>query len=153
MIDAPVVELRTALGFPGMAVLQFAFDPEGEDRSHEPENLGGRQVVYTGTHDNDTVVGWWSDLPIRRRREAERAWRAAGVEEAGVRVVDDPAGARGPLQVGHGAGAGRAVVGLGGADEHTRHRRHLVVAMDPGVLTTDHAVRLREVTEASGRTP
>ena len=153
VIDAPVVELRTALGFPGMAVLQFAFDPDGEDRSHEPENLRHDQVVYTGTHDNDTVAGWWATLPVRRRREAERAWRAAGVDDM------DPVWAM--IRLAHTTPCRLAMVqaqdvlSLGSEARMNTPGTAATWSwrMDPGMLTTDHAVRLREITEESGRTP
>ncbi len=44
-------------GFPGMKVLQFAFNPD-EESPYLPHNFNGHCVVYTGTHDNDTVLGW-----------------------------------------------------------------------------------------------
>jgi 4-alpha-glucanotransferase len=60
-VITPEVEgLRNEFDFPGMAILQFAFgnDPQAPDfkRHNYPHHL----VAYTGTHDNDTVVGWWS---------------------------------------------------------------------------------------------
>ena len=58
-IDQPVIELRKALGLPGMAVLQFGFEPAYQYNTHDLDNLEDDQVVYTGTHDNDTVCGWW----------------------------------------------------------------------------------------------
>jgi 4-alpha-glucanotransferase len=58
LITHEVEELRDALGFPGMRVLQFAFDGD-ENNPHLPENHAENSVVYTGTHDNDTVRGWW----------------------------------------------------------------------------------------------
>lgn len=152
VIDASVVELRTGLGFPGMAVLQFAFDPDGEDRSHEPENLRYDQVVYTGTHDNDTVVGWWSTLPVRRRREAERAWRAAGIDEG------DPAWSM--IRLAHAAPCRLAMAqaqDLLSLGSEARMNTPGTAAtwswrLGPGMLTADLAARLRAVTEESGRT-
>ncbi|XP_068637582.1 4-alpha-glucanotransferase, chloroplastic/amyloplastic [Aristolochia californica] len=61
VITEDVVQLRKAIGAPGMAVLQFAFG-SGPDNPHLPHNHEQDQVVYTGTHDNDTVVGWWENL-------------------------------------------------------------------------------------------
>lgn len=49
-------------GFPGMKVLQFAFS-NGEDSEYLPHNYNRNCVVYTGTHDNDTVLGWAESLP------------------------------------------------------------------------------------------
>jgi 4-alpha-glucanotransferase len=59
IITPEVVALRDELGFPGMKVLQFAFDGNA-DNSFLPYNFHTPQcVVYTGTHDNDTTVGWY----------------------------------------------------------------------------------------------
>lgn len=59
MITQEVIELRDELGFPGMKVLQFAFDGN-PDNSFLPYNYDTSNcVVYTGTHDNDTTVGWF----------------------------------------------------------------------------------------------
>ena len=52
-----VRELLADSGFPGMKVLQFAFDSR-EDSDYLPHNYGRNCVVYTGTHDNDTILGW-----------------------------------------------------------------------------------------------
>jgi 4-alpha-glucanotransferase len=59
VITAGVEELRTEFGLPGMKVLQFAFDGSS-DNPYLPERHGEQSVVYTGTHDNDTTLGWWS---------------------------------------------------------------------------------------------
>jgi 4-alpha-glucanotransferase len=61
VITAPVVRLRHELGLPGMVVLQFQLG--GRKRNpHRPENHPQQAVAYTGTHDNDTALGWWSSL-------------------------------------------------------------------------------------------
>ena len=57
-IDDAVYELRDAFEFPGMAVLQFGFD-QSQTNEHTPCNLRNHSVVYTGTHDCDTTLGWW----------------------------------------------------------------------------------------------
>ncbi len=57
VITPEVHALRDRFGFPGMRVLQFAFNG-GPDNPHLPHNYPPNCVVYTGTHDNDTVVGW-----------------------------------------------------------------------------------------------
>ena len=49
-------------GFPGMKVLQFAFDPR-EESDYLPHNYTSHSVVYTGTHDNETSVGWFQTAP------------------------------------------------------------------------------------------
>jgi len=59
IITEDVVTLRKQLGFPGMKVLQFAFDGN-LDNYFLPQNFESPEcVVYTGTHDNDTTVGWY----------------------------------------------------------------------------------------------
>jgi 4-alpha-glucanotransferase len=71
VITDDVVALRDGLGLPGMAVLQFAFDG-ADDNPHLPARHVPNQVVYTGTHDNDTAVGWFEALePEARARVLE----------------------------------------------------------------------------------
>ena len=57
-----VFGLLEKCGFPGMKVLEFAFNP-WEDNMYLPHNCGKDSVVYTGTHDNDTVRGWADCMP------------------------------------------------------------------------------------------
>ncbi len=59
-ITPSVRELLKRTGYPGMAVLQFGFDPEEESR-YLPHNIEKNSVVYTGTHDNDTAIGWMEE--------------------------------------------------------------------------------------------
>jgi len=64
VITPEVVALRERFGFPGMRILQFAFDRGeagrlGADNRFLPHNHSADSVVYTGTHDNDTTRGWW----------------------------------------------------------------------------------------------
>lgn len=68
-VITPDVELlRDALGFPGMRVLQFAF-AEGPENNHLPHNYVANCAVYTGTHDNDTTVGWFRSGKGREARK------------------------------------------------------------------------------------
>ncbi|MDP3387936.1 MAG: 4-alpha-glucanotransferase [Eubacteriales bacterium] len=57
-----VYQLIKDSGFPGMKVLQFAFDPR-EASDYLPHNYSQNSVVYTGTHDNETSVGWFDTIP------------------------------------------------------------------------------------------
>jgi 4-alpha-glucanotransferase len=68
-ITPDVTQLRTYCGFPGMKILQFGF---GGDATAEflPHNYARDAVVYTGTHDNDTAVGWWNNATERERAYA-----------------------------------------------------------------------------------
>jgi 4-alpha-glucanotransferase len=60
VITEEVEAIRHRFLYPGMAILQFAFgtDPQGPD--FRPHNYPRERVAYTGTHDNDTTVGWWT---------------------------------------------------------------------------------------------
>jgi 4-alpha-glucanotransferase len=60
VITPEVERLRHRFGFPGMAILQFAFGKDPQAPDFKPHNYTHHRVAYTGTHDNDTVVGWWN---------------------------------------------------------------------------------------------
>jgi 4-alpha-glucanotransferase len=70
VITPQVDALRDQLGFPGMRVLQFAFGDDPKARDYQPHNYPRECLVYTGTHDNDTMVGWFaSDAGAGTTRE------------------------------------------------------------------------------------
>lgn len=69
IIPDEVIELRRQHGLPGMAVMQFGFDGVSEENPHHPSTIQDDQVVYTGTHDNNTTVGWWAELDEGTRRK------------------------------------------------------------------------------------
>lgn len=75
-ITDDVHELREALGFPGMKILQFAFGGTPRDNEFAPFNIERNAVVYPGTHDTETIRGWFEDglwnSMNRPREEAER---------------------------------------------------------------------------------
>jgi 4-alpha-glucanotransferase len=60
VITPEVEAIRHEFGFPGMAILQFAFGNDPQAPMFKPHNYVHELVAYTGTHDNDTVVGWWA---------------------------------------------------------------------------------------------
>ena len=60
-ITEEVNKLRTITGLPGMAVMQFAFGSEA-DNAYLPHNLEANCVAYSGTHDNNTSIGWYQAL-------------------------------------------------------------------------------------------
>lgn len=60
VITPEVEALRKQFDFPGMAILQFAFGNDPQAPDFKPHNYVHHRVAYTGTHDNDTVVGWWN---------------------------------------------------------------------------------------------
>jgi 4-alpha-glucanotransferase len=75
-----VIALRDALEIPGMKVLQFAFGDANPQNPFLPHNYVPRSVVYTGTHDNDTTVGWFASLPEVERDFVRRYVNADGHE-------------------------------------------------------------------------
>jgi len=61
VITPEVTGLRDRFGLPGMRILQFAFG--GDSKNHDlPHNYVQNSVAYTGTHDNDTTIGWWRSV-------------------------------------------------------------------------------------------
>ena len=131
VITEDVHELRDALGFPGMVVLRWSLSGPA-DNPHRLENHRVNQVVYTSTHDTDTLAGFAGD---------EDAWPL--VEQA---LSSPCALAIVPAQ---------DVLGLG--SEARMNRPGEVGAanwqwrLEPGQLTHAHATRLRAAAEASGR--
>jgi len=88
VITPDVEQLRVSFGLPGMRVLQFGFDGS-PDNPHLPQNYQRDLVAYTGTHDNDTTVGWFRSL---QPHDAERIAYflrsdAAGIPDAMARAV------------------------------------------------------------------
>jgi 4-alpha-glucanotransferase len=84
-VITPEVEgLRRQFGFPGMSLLQFAFGNDPQGPSFRPHNYSRELVAYTGGHDNDTTVGWWTSAgvgestrnaeDIRKEREFTRVY-------------------------------------------------------------------------------
>ena len=69
VITPDVEALRKKFGFPGMRILQFAFAGDASDR-FLPHNHENDTVVYPGTHDNDTVAGWWAGATDHERHFA-----------------------------------------------------------------------------------
>ena len=127
VITPEVEALRHQFGFPGMAILQFAFGTDPQAPDFRPHNYPRNLVVYTGTHDNDTTVGWWTG-------GAGHSTRSTGRHRAGARLrapISAPRRRRGALGlhsrragVGGGyrdrPGAGPARPGQRGADESAR---------------------------------
>lgn len=76
-----VVQLRRDTGLPGMAVLQFAFGGKA-DNFYLPHNLEPNSVLYPGTHDNDTTLGWYASANESMRDHVRRYFRISGHEIA-----------------------------------------------------------------------
>ena len=70
LITPEVDALRLALGLPGMKVLQFGFNSKGA-HIHLPHRFTPSTVAYTGTHDNNTTLGWWQEAARPERKAVE----------------------------------------------------------------------------------
>jgi 4-alpha-glucanotransferase len=152
VITEPVTRLRRELGFPGMVVLQFAFDPDDPQGPHRLERHERDSVVYTGTHDHDTLRGWWESAPAAMRAEARSAWTAAGLDErepwwALLRLAFSSPARLAMVQA-------QDVLGLGSEARMNipgRATGSWRWRMADGALTREHARRLRAATEEAGR--
>ncbi len=83
--EAAVTELLKQTGFPNMKVLQFAFGT-GWQNAFLPPNFDENCVCYTGTHDNNTVMGWYEKAPLRERVFFDRMAPLKG-ESAALRMI------------------------------------------------------------------
>lgn len=71
LITPEVLELRDKFEFPGMKILHFAFGG-GPDNPYLPFNIDRNCVIYTGTHDNNTTIGWFNQIPDYERENVLR---------------------------------------------------------------------------------
>jgi 4-alpha-glucanotransferase len=150
VITPAVTRLRESLGLPGMAVLQFGFDPDEQPSPHHPGQHRANQVLYTGTHDNDTLRGWFESLPA----DQVGALRALGIRGSEpwwslIEVAQASPARLCMLQaqdvLGLGSEARMNMPGTAGGQWRWR--------LQPGQLTAAHARRLRSIAAASGRLP
>ena len=79
VITEDVIEMRESFNLPGMKILVFAFDTDA-DNIFLPHNYTRDYVVYTGTHDNDTVLGWYKRVDERERDFARRYLARDGLD-------------------------------------------------------------------------
>lgn len=148
-VNDRVRRLLTAVGYPGMRVLSFGFGG-GEDNPHLPANYVTNSVVYTGTHDNDTVRGWIGTADDAALTQARQL--------LGFDKPED-----GPAAFVHAVLASRAdtamipmqdVLGLGGWARMNRPGtigNNWLWRMAPGAATPELAQRLRRENEATNR--
>ncbi|MBS1843587.1 MAG: 4-alpha-glucanotransferase [Actinobacteria bacterium] len=80
-ITPPVERLRHELNLPGMAVMQFAFDPDEPKSPYKLPRHEENDVVYTGTHDHDTARGWYESLKPTERDDFEREVTETGIDD------------------------------------------------------------------------
>jgi 4-alpha-glucanotransferase len=86
LITPDVLALRNDFGLPGMRVLQFAFDGDAAN-PHRPYLHERASVVYTGTHDNDTTLGWYSQLDAATAARVNLYLGAGSMPEALIRAA------------------------------------------------------------------
>jgi 4-alpha-glucanotransferase len=150
LITEEVEALRDELALPGMRVLQFAFGGDDPQNPHVPGNYVHNAVAYTGTHDNDTALGWYADAGIDTRQavqtltggDGDMHWRMVETvlkSEAGWAVM--------PLQdvLGLGGQARMNTPGVAEGNWAWRFRE--------GELTRGIADHLATLVRASGRAP
>jgi 4-alpha-glucanotransferase len=146
-ITQEVHDLRDSQGFAGMRILQFGFSTP--DSPHLPHRFRPHTVVYTGTHDNDTARGWFSQATAAERAQARMylgedvndiAWALireayTSVAETAIVPVQDI------LNLGSEARMNRPGAGL----DNWSWR------LQPASLTPEHAAKLRRLAEITGR--
>jgi 4-alpha-glucanotransferase len=147
-VITPAVErLRDALGYPGMAIVQYHFDPD----PHSPHNLANHrehQVVYTGTHDHDTLRGWYESLPPDRRAAVDA--QIGDGDEPHWRLIELAFSSRAMLAMVQ----TQDVLGLGSEGRMNMPGTAAGAwkwRLREGALTPDLARRLRAASEAAGR--
>jgi 4-alpha-glucanotransferase len=86
-ITPDVHELRDHYGFPGMIVLQFAFNDDHYDNPYKPENHRENAIAYLGTHDNNTCRGWLDDELDEHARRRLQGYTDAQAGPEGVRAM------------------------------------------------------------------
>ncbi len=146
VITPRVHQLRDELGIPGMVVMQFGYGGRPSNL-HRLENHPRRSVVYVGTHDCDTALGWWRTLSARERRATglpgiEPPWE---LTEAALSTRAELAIVQAQDIIGLGSEARMNMPGTSKGNWRWQLR--------PGQLTRRHAARLRELTAAAGRLP
>ncbi len=155
VITPPVARLRDELGLPGMLVLQFGFDAHDRHSPHRFENHAENRVIYTGTHDHDTIRGWYESLDSERRDEV-----AAELRRRGISLTRHPWWALTRLALASPARLAviqaQDVLGLGSEARMNNPARaggSWRWRLERGALTSTLARRLRDATEQAGRLP
>jgi len=147
-VTPEVDALREQFCLPGMKVLQFAFSSDASNR-FLPHNYTNNFVVYTGTHDNDTTVGWFRSAPDTERAYAQRYLGRSGEDIAwdlirlGSSSVADTFIVPAQDLLSLGSEARMNYPGRGEGNWRWR--------LQPGQLTPDVWERLRDLTATYGR--
>jgi 4-alpha-glucanotransferase len=149
-VITPAVErLRAQLAMPGCAVLQFSFSDAMHNR---PPAVTDDDFVYTGTHDNDTTLGWWSGISEAERSRVDAELARRGIEEADpswklirIALASEGRVAIVPAQDLLGLGEEARMNRPGRADGNWGWR------LPSGRLDRELAKKVRRLTEAGGR--
>ena len=154
MITEAVHALRKEFHLPGMKVLQFMLPGEPWDRNR-PEEFEANSVAYTGTHDNDTTLGWFRSQILTRPDQLERLKQYTRCEEANISWEFIELAFRSgsnlaviPLQdaLSLGAEARMNTPGTSGPEVNNWRWKYV-----PGMLTTEIQQRLAALTRETGR--
>lgn len=150
-ITPEVHALRDRLELPGMAVLQFGFGDEGA-HMYLPHRCASDKVIYTGTHDNDTTVGWWNSGAAEHERRNALAYVGRcddGIHWAFIRAAQSSMASFSitPLQ---------DVLGLGSEarmNTPSLHGGNWKWRCDAGQLTEELSAKLAHLAELTDRVP
>jgi 4-alpha-glucanotransferase len=150
-ITPEVTDLLNELGFPGMKILQFAFG-SGSGNPYLPHGYSRNCVAYTGTHDNDTTLGWFNHLSYDEQKAVERYVGSLNHQEVHWYLIRLALSSVAdwtifPLQdvLGLGSEARMNTPGTAEGNWGWRYRED--------ALTNDLRDRLRNLTETYGRIP
>jgi 4-alpha-glucanotransferase len=151
-ITADVIKLKEDLKLPGMHVLQFAFGKDIADNPHIPHQHRKNGITYTGTHDNNTVLGWY-------RRETDSGTRKRIREYTGKRITTRDITSQ-MLRIAQASVARTAIIpvqDLLGLDETARmnnpgkKKGNWTWRLNPGALNESHSRILAHLCDLYGR--
>jgi 4-alpha-glucanotransferase len=151
LITPDVYELRERHQIPGMAVLQFGFGDAGA-HMYLPHRVTPDRVIYTGTHDNDTTVGWWKSGTSDQERRAVESYVGQaedGINWAFIRAAQASAANFSIVPV-------QDVLGLGSEarlNTPSVKAGNYLWRYQPGSLKRDLAERLASLAEVTDRLP
>ncbi|MCI0455129.1 MAG: 4-alpha-glucanotransferase [Candidatus Dadabacteria bacterium] len=152
LITPDVVKIMKDFGFPGMSLLLFAFGDDFPESSYLPHNILQNSVAYTGTHDNNTIQGWWRSeaSPESRKRFIKYIGREVSAENIHWEFIRlammSPANTCIiPMQ---------DILGLGEETKMNRPAKtdgNWLWRLNPDLVTPKVIDKLREMAETSGR--
>jgi 4-alpha-glucanotransferase len=152
-ITPDVKEIIKLYGLPGMKILLFAFGDDFPHGDYLPGNFDKNCVIYTGTHDNNTVIGWWKEEASKKQKSRVREFLEREIDEKNLnwefielamRSAADAAIT--PMQDVLGLGAGAKM------NRPSTSRGNWKWRLRPDEINPDLTQKLRELTEKSDRT-